>query len=394
MSRWDQNFAAEIRHRQKTGLYRTLKPSVPHLGMRLLRDGAELVNFSSNDYLGLAQHPLLAERSAAWGAEYGTGAGASRLVTGHFAAHAQIERKVAALKGTEAALILPAGWQANVSVLGALLKMFARDQPVQVFADQLIHSSLHHGCRVAGNKPVFFRHNDLSNLRAKLQAADDAPKMVITESVFSMDGDRADLLALRALCNEFDAFLYVAEAHATGVLGEQGRGLCHAVPGGVDLVMGTFSKALGSFGAYVAGSAVMIDFLINTCAGFIFTTGLPPNVLGAVDAALDLLPQMDDARARVAQHATRVRAAFAGMGIDTAGSTTQIVPALVGSETETLNLAEALKQRGVLGVAIRPPTVPPGTSRIRFALSAGHSDEDVDLLISAMREVWPRREAA
>jgi 8-amino-7-oxononanoate synthase len=204
-----------------------------------------------------------------------------------------------------------------------------------------------------------------------------------------MDGDRADLARLRALADAHDAFLYVDEAHATGVLGPRGMGLCGDVPGGVDLVMGTFSKALGGFGAYVAGSRALIDVLVNACAGFIYTTALPPTVLGAIDAALDLAPGMEAERASLASNAALVRAAFADMGVDTGASSTQIVPALVGPEAAAMDLAASLRDRGILAVAIRPPTVPAGTSRLRFALSAAHDGAAVERLIGAMRTSWP-----
>jgi 8-amino-7-oxononanoate synthase len=209
-----------------------------------------------------------------------------------------------------------------------------------------------------------------------------------------MDGDRADIAELRALAAAHDAFLYIDEAHATGVLGVGGMRLCAHEPG-IDLVMGTFSKALGGFGAYVAGSRALIDFLQNACAGFIYTTAPPPPVLGAIDAALDLIPTMDAERAYLAAQADRVRAAFAAMGIDTGASTTHILPALVGRADAAMALAASLRERGVLAVAIRPPTVPQGTSRIRFALSAVHDEAAIDALVAAMRACWPAlRQAA
>lgn len=392
MSIWDDVFAAELARRDAAGQRRVLQPSAAAPDAGGLAKPLICVNFSANDYLGLATHPALAAGAAAYAARLGTGAGASRLVTGTFEAHLAIEARIAALKGQQAALILASGWQANASVLAALLR--AAGPGVQVFADQLIHASLHAGLRLAGVRPSFFAHNDLAGLGAALAARPPGPAMIITESVFSMDGDRADLEGIKRLAVAHDAFLYVDEAHATGVLGQGGRGLAHDIPGGADLVMGTFSKALGSFGAYVAGSRSMIDFLINRCGGFIYTTALPPPVLGAIDAALDLLPQLDAARAHVAAQAARLRAAFAAIGIDTAGSSTQIVPALVGAEQATLHLAAALRADGLLGVAIRPPTVPPGTSRIRFALSAAHGEADVDRLIAAMRRLWRVKVAA
>lgn len=384
MSCLDPLLDEALRDLARRGMHRTLRPGRNHAGL-VVRDGRSLINASANDYLGLAHHPLLAERSAEWGRLHGTGAGASRLVTGTLDLHDRVEARLAAFKQTEAALLFASGWQANAAVLPALLKA-AGPAPL-VFADRLNHASLHHGIQAAGIRQLRFRHNDLAHLEALLDERADYPgqRFIVTESVFSMDGDRADIGRLRALARQHDAFLYVDEAHATGVLGPAGAGLSVAA-GGADLVMGTFSKAFGSFGAYVAGSRTLCDYLVNACSGFIHTTALPPPVLGAIDAALDLLPGMNVARHHLQVSAERVRAALARLGIDTAGSTTQIVPVLVGDASASLELAAALERRGVLGIAIRPPTVPPGTSRIRLALSAMHDDAAIDRIIAVLAD--------
>ncbi len=205
-----------------------------------------------------------------------------------------------------------------------------------------------------------------------------------------MDGDRVDLARLSTLAKAHDAFLYLDEAHATGVLGPEGRGLSATVPDAADLVMGTFSKALGSFGAYVAGSRLLIDYLVNACGGFIFSTAPPPAMLGAIDAALDLVPAMDAERARLAAHGEHLRARLNAAGIDTVDSATQIVPAIVGAAEDALALAEALAADGLLAAAIRPPTVPTGTSRLRLALRATHAEEDIDRLADAIIARMPR----
>jgi 8-amino-7-oxononanoate synthase len=385
MSIWDDNFAAARQKRLDLGQWRELRAGAPAAAGHLRRDGQNLVNFSANDYLGLAQHPALAARAAEYAAKYGTGSGASRLITGTMDAHLAVEARVAALKGTESALILASGWQANAAVLAALLR--SPGPGITVFADALIHNSLHHGCKLAGTKPVFFRHNDMAHLAEKLAASPAGRKIILTETVFSMDGDRADLLGLQRLALSYDAFLYLDEAHATGVLGEGGRGLAYGLPGGADLVMGTFSKALGGFGAYIAGSREMIDFLINHCAGFIYTTALPPPVLGAIDAALDLLPDLDATRQKLASHAACLRDGLRNLGIDTGNSSSQIVPAIIGGEIKTLNFAEALRARGFLAAPIRPPTVPAGTSRLRLACSAAHHEADIAGLIAAIGQI-------
>jgi 8-amino-7-oxononanoate synthase len=380
MSRLDAIFTDALAELAARGLRRATQ-AVP--------DG--LLNVSSNDYLGLSRHPLLAARAAEWGARHGTGAGASRLVTGTLDLHERVEARVAGLKGTEAALLFASGWQANASVLAALLRL--PGPPALAFCDALNHASLNHGCHAAGVARIRFRHNDMAHLAELLDAHAGLPgrRFIVTESVFSMDGDQADVAALRALADRHDAFLYLDEAHATGVLGRRGMGLSCDVPGGVDLAMGTFSKALGGFGAYVAGSRALCDWLVNRASGFIHTTALPPHVLGAIDAALELVPAMDAERARLHAHAERVRAALRRAGIDHGPSTTQIVPAIVGSGQAALALAARLRAAGILAVPIRPPTVPAGTSRLRLALSALHTEAEIDRLTGALAACWPAR---
>jgi 8-amino-7-oxononanoate synthase len=367
----------------REGRLRQLRAVEPADGGRIRIDGRELVNFSSNDYLGLSRHPALVERACQWAERFGAGAAASRLVTGHTAALAAIEEKIAAAKGVEAALVMASGWQCNASVLPALLdKSLWGGEPL-VFADRLNHASLHMGCQSAGIRQTRFRHNDMTHLDELLarNARESGPRFIVTESVFSMDGDAPDVDRLVALAEEWDAFLYLDEAHATGVLGTNGFGL--SVGTHVDVSMGTFSKAMGGFGAYVATSKAVKDLLVNRASGLIYSTALPPAVLGAIDAAIDLVPTLGPERARLATLADKVRRAFAAADLDTAGSTTQIVPVILGDEDRTLKVAARLEEQGLLGIAIRPPTVPTGTARIRFALSAVHSDEDVERLIDA-----------
>ncbi len=383
MSRFDSFFAAALDRIDRAGQRRTLRPAALVKGGRVRRDGHELIDFSSNDYLGLARHPLLIERAREWTEAHGTGAGASRLVTGTSAAHLVIEARIARFKHAEAALVFASGWQANAAVIPALL---AAVPGTAVFTDRLIHASMHAGLAISGTRQHRFRHNDLDHLEELLasKGAEEPARLILTESVFSMDGDRADIARLAEIAARHDAFLFVDEAHATGVLGPGGAGLSAEVPGGIDLIMGTFSKALGGFGAYVAGSQITIDYLINAASGFIFTTAPPPAVLGAIDAALDLVPGMDAERAHLAALGQRLRSGLAALGIDHGTSSTQIVPAVIGAETAALGLSRKLEERGLLASAIRPPTVPPGTSRLRLALRATHAANDIDALLNAI----------
>lgn len=358
----------------------------------VMRHGREVLDFSSNDYLGLSGHPLLRERAADWAMQHGTGSRASRLVSGTLDLHQQVEARLAAFKGTEAALLFASGWQTNAAVLPALFRL-AREQtgasPL-VFSDRLNHASIHHGCAAAGVKQIRFRHNDLAHLESLLNRHADQSGMrfIITESVFSMDGDTADIAALSALARRYDAFFYLDEAHATGVLGPQGRGLSHGHD--VDLVMGTFSKALGSMGAYIAGSRALCDWIVTACSGFIYSTAPSPPMLGAMDAALDLMPGLEAARVRLRENAMTLRRRLRQAGIDTGQSRTQIIPVITGDENATLALAASLETQGLLTIAIRPPTVPAGSARLRLALSASHDEAAIDRLAHALTEALQR----
>ena len=351
-----------------------------------LRDesGRPLIDCSSNDYLGLSQHPLVKERAAQWALQHGAGAPASRLVTGTRDITTAVEHKLAAFKGCEAALVFPSGFQTNTTAIPALAAL----GETLIFSDGLNHSSLVHGCRLAKARTVVFRHNDLAHLDELLQQHADftGRRLIVTETVFSMDGDRAPLAGLRDLAQIHGAALYVDEAHATGVLGPQGRGLAAEFQG-VDVVMGTLGKGLGAFGAYIAGSRALIDYLINTCAGIIYTTALPPAVLGAVDAALDLVPSMDKERAALAANGERLRAALHAQGFDTLASSTQIIPAIIGEEAAALAASARLLQDGILGVAIRPPTVPVGTSRLRLSLHAALREDEMARVLAAVEKL-------
>ena len=348
-------------------------------------DGQRLIDVSSNDYLGLSQHPLTKSRAADWAERYGAGAPSSRLVTGTRGIAITLEERLAAFKGCEAALLIGSGFQANATVIPALAML----GDTLIFSDSLNHSSIVHGCRLAKAQTIIFRHNDLDHLTELLRAnaVHRGRRLIVTESVFSMDGDRSDLAALVVLAEQHGAALYFDEAHAVGVLGPEGRGLVAALPptcGKVDVVMGTLGKAFGAYGAYIAGSRALIDFLINRCAGFIYATALPPAVLGAVDAALDLIPVMDAERECLATNADRLRRALHTAGLDTLQSSTQIIPAIIGSEAAALAAASRLNAAGILAVAIRPPTVPEGTSRLRFSLNSALSDANMDELLVAI----------
>ena len=366
------------------GLRRSLTEGTPRDGRTISVKGRDYVNLASNDYLALRFRPELIERAREWAARYGAGAGASRLVTGNLDLFAGIEEKVARLKRKEAALVMASGFQANASVLAALLDRAALGAEPLVFADRLNHASMHFGCKAAGVRELRYRHCDAAHLAELLSRyqEDRRPKFILTESVFSMDGDGAPLAEIGRLARAHDAMLIVDDAHATGILGEGGRGFSDEA----DIAIGTFSKALGSFGAYVACSETMRDYLINRCAGLIYATALPPPVLGAIDAALDLLPALDEERAQVAKLAASFRERARAAGYDTGNSSAQIVPLIVSHAEAAVALSETLTEAGFWATAIRPPTVPAGTARVRLAFTAAHDDEDASRLADLLKE--------
>ncbi len=344
--------------------------------------GRSYVNLASNDYLALRFHDALIGRAQEWAKAYGAGSGASRLVTGNLDLFARIETKVATLKSKPAALVMASGFQANAAVLQALFDRTVLGAEPLVFADRLNHASMHFGCKAAGVHQHRYRHGDAGHLAELLTPyqSDSRPKFILTESVFSMDGDVAPVPEIAGLARAHDAMLIVDDAHATGILGEGGSGLS----GGADIVIGTFSKALGSFGAYVACSEVIRDYLVNRCSGLIYSTALPPPVLGAIDAALDLVPDLEGARAHVAGLAARFREEAGALGYDTGASSTQIVPVIAGTADATLQLSARLREAGFWATAIRPPTVPQGAARVRLAFTAAHTEADIDCLCVAL----------
>lgn len=380
----ESRYQAFLAAASSEGLRRSLTDVAPRDARTVRVKGRDYVNLASNDYLALRFRPELIERTCEWATLYGAGAGASRLVTGNLDLFARIEEKVAKLKRKPAALVMASGFQANASVLAALLDRTALGAEPLVFADRLNHASMHFGCKAAGVRELRYRHGDAAHLAELLSRyqEDSRPKFILTESVFSMDGDVAPLAEIGRLARAHDATLIVDDAHATGIQGERGRGLSDEA----EIAIGTFSKALGSFGAYVACSETVRDYLINRCAGLIYATALSPPVLGAIDAALDLLPALDAERARAARLAASFRERARAVGYDTGASSTQIVPLITGNAEAALALSEMLREAGFWATAIKPPTVPTGTARVRLAFTAAHNEADVERLADLLKE--------
>ncbi len=360
-------------------------PQGPHLTV----DGRDYLAFASNDYLGLASHPALVAALQEGAARFGAGAGASHLVSGHLAPHDAAETALAAFLGREAALLFSSGYQANVGVIGALV-----GRGDAVFADRLAHASLLDGCLLSRAEFQRFRHNDLADLERRLAASTAPAKLIAVDAVYSMDGDEAPLAALLALAERFDAWLYVDDAHGFGVLGPQGRGTLatHGVAPHPRLVqLATFGKAAGLAGAAVAADALVIDWLVNTARTAIFTTAMPPALAHALTAMLALVEPADAARARLAGHVATLRAGCAAAGLQLLPSRTAIQPVLIGSDADAVAASLALREAGLWVPAIRPPTVPPGTARLRVSLSAAHTETDVAQLAAQLSQIMTKR---
>jgi 8-amino-7-oxononanoate synthase len=352
-------------------------------GVRVTVDGKPYLSFSSNDYLGLANHPAIAAAAEAAAARYGVGAGAAHLLTGHHRLHHQLESELAAFVGLPATLLFSTGYMASLGVLPALL-----DRHGEVFEDKLNHASLVDAALLSRAKLTRYPHLDLAVLEQRLAASSAKVKLIATDTVFSMDGDLAPLLALQDLARRYDAWLYLDDAHGFGVLGERGQGalaLLDAAPDSRLIYLATLGKAAGVAGAFVAGSADLVEWLVNKARTYVFTTAQPPLLAAAVSASLQVIAADTWRRAHLGVLIERLKTGLADLSWPLMPSNTPIQPLLVGGNADALRLAEGLRERGILTPAIRPPTVPPGEARLRISLSAAHSLMDVDALIDALR---------
>ncbi len=384
----DHMLQARLRDRDIHAIRRRLRPLDSGIGPRVVVDGRSVIQLCSNDYLGLAAHPAVTRAAAEAALEYGAGAGSARLIVGSCAPHAALEGDIARLKQTEAAVVLSSGYHANTGVLPIL----AGAEDV-IFSDALNHASLIDGCRLSRATVRVYRHTDAGHLERRLREADGfRRRVIVTETVFGMDGDLAPLADLVALARHHDAWIVVDEAHATGVFGRTGGGLVSqlGLTDAVDVQIGTLSKALGSLGGYVAGSAALIDWVVNAARTFIYTTALPPAAVGAARAAIAVLAAEPERRDRVWSHATRLRERLTELGYRLGPCESPILPILVGDAEAAMLLGDALLAHGVLAPAIRPPTVPAGTARVRVTPMATHTADDlaeaVDAFAAAGRE--------
>ncbi|MDG1080686.1 MAG: 8-amino-7-oxononanoate synthase [Porticoccaceae bacterium] len=382
MNSMDATLQAQLNLRREEHLYRTRLNVASGCSSTLSVEGRSLINFCSNDYLGLASHPdiSLALKQAA--DLYGTGSGASHLVSGHSVVHQKLEEQLAQYTGRPRALLFSTGYMANMGVINALVGR--RDLVLQ---DQLNHASLLDGGRLSQADFKRYKHVDMASLEQRLEQSSAERKLIVSDGVFSMDGNLAPLSEISTLAEKHNAWLMVDDAHGVGVLGPQGGGLVEQLGMNlkqVPVLVGTLGKSFGTFGAFVAGSEALIETLIQFSRSYIYTTALPPAVAAATLASLKIVRQESWRRDKLVQLVTRFRRGAEQIGLQLGGSNTPIQPVLINNDAKVMQVGQSLRDAGFLVGAIRPPTVPVGTGRLRITFSADHSEEQVDQLVAAL----------
>ncbi|QBG48393.1 8-amino-7-oxononanoate synthase [Verrucomicrobia bacterium S94] len=366
----------------KQGLERRAR-IFPQAGGLIRIDGTEMLNFSSNDYLDLARHPHVIDRARQALNEFGTGTAASRLVTGTLPIHEELEQRLAREKGFDSALVFGTGYMANAGTIPVLA-----GRGDLIFADKLVHASMIDACRLSGAKLVRWTHNDAEALEKRLRQHADSTgrKLIITESVFSMDGDMAPLTEIAGLAEQYDAMLMVDEAHSTGTFGPNGAGLIRerGIENKVTVSMGTMSKAMAGFGGYVACSENLRKLLVHSSRAFIYTTAPPPAVIGAALGALDVFEASPRLGNILQANADYFRSLLHEAGLDTLDSRSQIIPVIIGDNEKTLAVSRKLRAENIICAAIRPPTVPPGTARLRISITLAHLVDDLERAAKAI----------
>lgn len=377
-------FAEELERLDVAGLRRTLTAVDGMQDARVSIEGRSFLSLCSNNYLGLANHPALIEAAVRAARDQGVGAGASRLVSGSMRSHHDLEERLAEFKRTEGCLLFTSGYQANVGTITSLV-----GEEDAVFSDALNHASLIDGCRLSRARVHVYPHRDLGMLADALSRSVARRRLIVTDSIFSMDGDAAPLEGICELAERHGAMVLVDEAHATGVLGKRGAGLVEelGLGGRVTAQMGTLGKAFGAFGAYVAGSRDLVSLLVNRARTFVYTTALPPPLVAAAAAALEIVRDETWRRDAVRRNAVQLRRDLASLGYHVGGPEDgHILPVLIGDTATTMRLAEGLYAAGILARGIRPPTVPEGTARIRATVMATHTAADIDAAVEAFAQ--------
>jgi 8-amino-7-oxononanoate synthase len=350
----------------------------------VVMDGKRVLMFSSNNYLGLANHPELKKASMDATLHYGTGSGASRLISGNMGIHRTLEKELALFKGTDRALLFSSGYHANMGVISALA-----GEGDLILSDEFNHASIIDGCRLSRGEVRVYKHANVDSLEGSLKRSSMFRKrLIITDSVFSMDGDIAPLPDIVDLADKYSALVMVDDAHGTGVLGEKGKGAIEhfGLGGKVEIQMGTLGKALGSFGAYIAGSEDLIEYLVNKARSLLYTTALPPSVCGAALAALKILGERPELMSQLRSNTNYFRKGMRDLGYLIPEGETPIIPLVLGDPSLTMEMAQSLLEEGVYVQGIRPPTVPDGTSRLRITLMATHTKEQLDFSLKAIKK--------
>lgn len=378
-------FQEEIKKLKERGLYRTFNILESAQEPLVRIGGRDFLLFSSNNYLGLANHPKLKEISKKTIDEYGIGAGASRLISGSMILHKKLEEEIARFKKTEMALIFSSGYMANIGTIPALVN---KDDVIII--DKLCHASIIDGCKLSKARLQVYPHNDIETLDKVLRKNKHKnKKLIITEGVFSMEGSISFLPKILSLAKEYKALILLDDAHATGVLGNEGRGTCEYFNLQDDSIiqMGTFSKALGSLGGFIAGSKDIIDYLRNKARSFIYSTALPPAVVAASIAALEIIGNEPELREKLWKKVNYLKDSIKELGYDILSSPSQIIPIIIGSNKKVLKFSKSLYKRGILISAIRTPTVPPKTERLRITIMATHQESDLNYLLNALADL-------
>lgn len=375
----------ELKKIKKTGLYRNLKTLKSAQSAEVLMNDKAYLNFCSNDYLGLANHPYVKLSAIKSIEKYGVGTGASRLICGNMELHNELEEKISKFKGEESCLVFSTGYMANTGVISTLL-----DFKSAVIIDRLDHASIIDGCRLSKAKMFVYPHRDIEALGKILERTYEFKRrLIVTDSVFSMDGDIAPLPDIIKVARKYNSMVMVDDAHATGVLGKTGKGITEHfnLKDKPDIVMGTLSKALGSLGGFICGSKKLIEYLKNKCRSFIYTTGLPVNLCAAALASIELIEKEPKILRNLWDNTNYLKLKLNALKLNTMDSQTPIIPVIIGNNEKIVEISGKILESGILIAGIRPPTVPEGTSRLRITVTAKHKNEQIDKLLSTLEKV-------
>lgn len=384
----------ELERLKSEGLYRELKVVEEGQGARVKINGREVIQLSSNNYLGLAAHPELKKAASSAIEKYGCGSGASRLISGNLKLHEKLEDKISSFKGTESSLLFNSGYTANLGVISSLC-----GRGDIIFSDKLNHASIVDGCLMSGAELKRYPHKDIDALEKFLKStptpihSGGKKRLIVTDGVFSMDGDIAPLREIIKLAKDYSALVMLDDAHATGVLGKKGRGTAEhlGLDEGIDIVMGTFSKALGSFGGFIAGRRGIREFLINKARSFIYTTSLPPSVIASSIRAIEIVVEEGNhLRDSLWRNVNCLKEGLKNMGFDTMKSQSHIIPVFIGDADKTMEMSQMLLREGVFVQGIRPPTVPQGKSRLRVTVTSSHSVDDINIALESFKRAGER----